>query len=97
MAKAYWVAHVTVTDPEPYALYAKGATEVFAKWNARVLARGGAVVGLEGEVRPRNVIIEFESLEDAQACYDSPEYQAAREHRLGAGEAQIMILEGLDG
>ncbi|WP_179381451.1 DUF1330 domain-containing protein [Jannaschia marina] len=95
MPKAYWVAHVTVTDPDPYALYAKGATEVFSKWGAKVLARGGTVVGLEGESRPRNVIIEFESLEAAQACYASPEYQAAREHRIGAGEAQIMLLEGL--
>ncbi|SDZ23467.1 Uncharacterized conserved protein, DUF1330 family [Jannaschia faecimaris] len=96
MPNAYWVAHVTVTDPDPYALYAKGATEVFSKWNAKVLARGGTVVGLEGESCPRNVIIEFESLEAAQACYDSPEYQAARKHRVGAGEAQIMLLEGVE-
>ena len=95
MPKAYWVAHVTVTDPDPYALYAKGATEAFEKHGARVLARGGETVGLEGETRPRNVLIEFESLEAARACYDSPEYQAAREHRVGAGEAQIMLLEGI--
>ncbi|MEM7710166.1 MAG: DUF1330 domain-containing protein [Pseudomonadota bacterium] len=96
MPKAYWIAHVTVTDPDPYALYAKGATEVFEKYGAKVLARGGTVVGLEGESRPRNVVIEFASLADAQACYDSPEYQAAREQRIGAGEAQIILLEGVE-
>jgi uncharacterized protein (DUF1330 family) len=96
MPKAYWIAHVTVTDPDPYALYARGATEVFAAHGARVLARGGRVVGLEGESHPRNVVIEFDSLEAAQACYDSPEYQAARAHRIGAGDAQIMLLEGAD-
>ncbi|CUH39710.1 hypothetical protein JSE7799_02438 [Jannaschia seosinensis] len=95
MPKAYWIAHVTVTDPDPYALYAKGATEAFEKHGARVLARGGEVVGLEGESRPRNVIIEFDSMEAARACYDSAEYQAAREHRIGAGDAQIMLLEGV--
>ncbi len=95
MPKAYWVAHVTVTDPDPYALYAGGATEVFAAHGAKVLARGGEVMGLEGEVPPRNVIIEFESMEAARACYASPEYQAARKHRIGAGDAQIMLLEGL--
>ncbi|MEM7489716.1 MAG: DUF1330 domain-containing protein, partial [Pseudomonadota bacterium] len=88
--------HVTVTDPDPYALYAKGATEAFEKHGAKVLARGGTVVGLEGESRPRNVVIEFESLAAAQACYDSPEYQAAREHRIGAGDAQIILLEGVE-
>lgn len=95
MPKAYWIAHVTVTDPDPYALYAAGATEAFAKHGARVLARGGEVVGLEGENRPRNVVIEFDSLDAARACYASPEYQTAREHRLGAGEAEIILLEGV--
>lgn len=95
MPKAYWIAHVTVTDPDPYALYAKGATDAFAKHGARVLARGGAVAALEGEASPRNVIIEFDSMEAARACYDSAEYQAARWHREGAGVAQIMLLEGL--
>ncbi|MEM8824924.1 MAG: DUF1330 domain-containing protein [Pseudomonadota bacterium] len=96
MPKAYWIAHVTVTDPDPYGIYAKGATQAFEKYGARVLARGGTVVGLEGDSRPRNVVIEFDSLAAAQACYDSPEYQAAREHRIGAGEAQIILLEGVD-
>ncbi|MGB3555652.1 MAG: DUF1330 domain-containing protein [Jannaschia sp.] len=95
MPKAYWIAHVTVTEPDPYALYAKGATEAFAAHGARVLARGGRIEALEGEGRPRNVVIEFDSMEAALACYRSPEYQAARAHRLGAGDAQIMILEGV--
>jgi uncharacterized protein (DUF1330 family) len=95
MPKAYWIAHVTVTDPDPYALYAEGATAAFASHGARVLARGGRVEALEGETRPRNVVIEFDSLEAALACYNSEQYQAARRHRLGAGDAQIMILEGV--
>ena len=96
MPKAYWIAHVTVTDPEPYALYAEGATAAFARFGAKVLARGGRVDALEGGARPRNVVIEFPDMATARACYDSPEYQAARAHRLGAGEAQIMLLEGAD-
>ncbi len=95
MPKAYWIANVTVTDPDPYALYAKGATDAFAAHGARVLARGGRVEGLEGESRPRNVVIEFDNMEAALACYNSPEYQRAREHRLDAGDAQIIILEGV--
>ena len=94
MPKAYWIAHVTVTNPDPYALYAKGATEAFAKHGASVLARGGAVEHLEGEGHPRNVVIEFDSMEAALACYHSPEYQEAKAHREGAGIANIMILEG---
>lgn len=95
MPKAYWIAHVTVTDPEPYARYAEGATEAFRIHGARVLARGGRLEPLEGLSKPRNVIIEFDSMEAALACYNSPEYQAAKAHRMDAGEADIMLLQGV--
>lgn len=96
MPKAYWIAHVTVTDPEPYQLYAAGATEAFREFGARVLARGGTAQQLEGEGHPRNVVIEFDSMAEALACYHSPSYQSARAHRDGAGIAQITIVEGVD-
>ena len=96
MPKAYWIAHVEITDPQRYSLYAAGATEAFRTYGGRPLARGGAVEALEGRVRPRNVIIEFESREAALRCYRSPEYQAARQHREGAAVLELMILDGLD-
>ena len=95
MSKAYWIAHVTVTNPEPYAEYAKRATEAFKQFNARVLARGGAFEQLEGEGHPRNVVIEFDSMEDAQACYESEAYQSAKTFREDAGIASILLLEGV--
>ncbi len=91
---AYWIARVTVTEPEAYARYASEATRAFAAFGARVLARGGEARQLEGEGRPRNVIIEFDSLEQAIACYESEAYQAAAAHRKGAGEAEIVIVDG---
>lgn len=97
MPKAYWVAHVKVEDLNPYyAAYAKGATEAFVKYGGRPLARGGKTVSLEGNERPRNVVIEFDSVEHALRCYHSPEYQAAKLHRLGQAEADLMIIEGVE-
>lgn len=93
--KAYWIARVTITDPDPYKVYAETAPAAFEKYNAKILARGGRCEQLEGDGRPRNVVIEFPSFEDAIACYNSPEYQAARENRVGAGEAEIVIVEGV--
>lgn len=95
MKKAYWIAHVTVTDPDPYKLYADGAPVAFEKYGATILARGGEFQQMEGDGRPRNVVIEFESLEKAIACYNSDEYQAARKHRENAGVADIVIVEGV--
>lgn len=93
--KGYWIAHVTVTDPDNYKIYAEAAPEAFKKYNARILARGGRHEQLEGDGHARNVVIEFDSFEDAIACYNSAEYQSARKHRLDAGIASIVIVEGV--
>jgi uncharacterized protein (DUF1330 family) len=93
--KGYWIAHVTVSNPDQYKLYADGAVSAFQKYNARILARGGRHMQLEGAGRPRNVVIEFPSFEEAVACYNSPEYQAAKAKRKDAGIADIMIVEGV--
>ena len=95
MPKGYWIAHVTVTDAAQYQHYASATREAFQKYGANILARGGAFRQMEGEGRPRNVVIEFPSLEAAIACYNSPEYQAAKAKRAGAGIAEIVLVEGV--
>jgi uncharacterized protein (DUF1330 family) len=95
MPKGYWIAHVTVTDAEQYQHYASGTREAFQKYGASILARGGRFEQMEGEGRPRNVVIEFPSLQAAIDCYNSPEYQAAKAKRQGAGIAEIVLVEGV--
>lgn len=92
---AYWIAHVTVTDPARYAGYQALAPAAFAAHGARFLARGGAADTLEGPALHRHVVIEFPSLAAARACYASAEYAAARAARDGACLAHIVIVEGL--
>ena len=93
--KAYWIAHVTVTDPAAYTGYQALAPAAFAAHGARFLARGGAHQVMEGPVLERHVVIEFPSLAAARACYHSPEYQAAKARRDGAAMAHVVIVEGL--
>ena len=95
MPKAYWIAHVTVTDPEQYKHYVSATPEAFKKYGATFLARGGNFQQMEGETSPRNVVIEFPSLQAAADCYNSPEYQAAKAKRAGAGIASIVLVEGV--
>ena len=94
MPKGYIIARIVVTDPEKYADYVKDASEAIRKYGGRPLVRGGAYEELEGEARPRNVVIEFDSLEQAKRYYHSPEYQAAKKKREGAGQADIVAVEG---
>ena len=60
MPKAYIISRVTVHDAEAYGRYAAFASVAMKKYGARVLARGGRSEALEGEARPRNVLLEFD-------------------------------------
>ncbi len=91
---AYWVGRVNVTDEANYAEYAKRATPVLEKHGGRFLARGGRQVILEGGDYPRTVVVEFPSLEAAEACYHSPEYGEALAFARGAADRLLCIVEG---
>lgn len=96
MPQAFWIAHVEVTDPQAYGLYAKGATEAIAAHGGRFVARGGRYVQLEGRDRPRNVVAIFPSLEKAVECYHSASYQAALAHAQGAATRDLVVVEAVD-
>ncbi len=92
---AYWIAHVTVTDPDAYAAYQALAPAAFAAHGARFLARGGTADTPEGPSFARHVVIEFPSLAAARACYASAEYQTARARRAGAATAMVVLVDGV--
>ncbi|WP_085729331.1 DUF1330 domain-containing protein [Pseudomonas sp. R37(2017)] len=94
--KAYWIAHVDVTDPDRYSQYTRRAPQAFAAYGARILARGGRSEAMEGRSTPqRSVVIEFDSYEQAVACYHSALYQEARGYRVGVALAEVIIVEGV--
>jgi uncharacterized protein (DUF1330 family) len=97
MAKGYWIASVDVTDPEGYKRYVAANAEVFRKYGGRFVVRGGAAERVEGSLRARLVVIEFDDYATAQACYRSPEYQRAFALRRDASIADLVIVEGYDG
>ena len=92
---AYWIARVRVTDPQEYGKYAELAGPAIAKHGGRFLARGGPVVTLEGEEYPRNVVVEFPSVEAAQTCYNSPEYQEAVAFAKDSADRLLCVVEGV--
>lgn len=94
MPKGYVIARITVTDPEAYARYTAAAAEAARAFGGRPLVKGGRHVALEGEARARNVVIEFDSFERAEAYYHSAAYVAARALRAGAALADIIAVEG---
>ena len=97
MPKAYWIARVDVTNPEGYQGYVAANGAAFKKYGAKFLVRGGTFEAPEGTPRARNVVLEFADYATAVACYPSPEYAAAKAHRIGAADAELLIVEGYDG
>ena len=94
MAKGYWVTfYHSVKNPAVLSEYAKLATPVVQAHGGRFLSRGTAVKAYEAGVKQRSVIVEFESVEDAIAAYESPAYKEAIKV-LGEAQRDVRILEG---
>lgn len=96
MPKTFWITRAEVTDAEAYKRYAEAASPAIAKHGGVYLARGGKSERLEGDARPRNVVIQFPDFESAKACYNSPEYQAARENRKDAALFDCVLVEAVE-
>jgi uncharacterized protein (DUF1330 family) len=98
MPKVYWIARVDVEDgqAETYKKYVETGKPAFERYGAKFLARGGKTEILEGKARARNVVIEFASMADALACYNSPEYTAARAIRQKISESEFILVEGVE-
>jgi uncharacterized protein (DUF1330 family) len=97
MAKAYWVAtYRSISDPEALAGYAKLAGPAIQAAGGRFLARGNAVKAYEAGVLQRVVLIEFDSLEKANAAHDTPAYQEALRVLGKAVDRDLRIVEGVE-
>jgi uncharacterized protein (DUF1330 family) len=96
MAKAYWTScYRKITDPAKLAAYARLAGPAIEKGGGRFLARATAVKAYEDGKTERTVIIEFDSVEQAIAVHDSPDYQAALAALEGGAERDLRIVPGV--
>lgn len=93
MAKGYVILTEDIKDPEGMKAYGKAAGA--AMGGVKVLAVDAKPQVLEGNWHGhQTVVLEFESIEAAQAWYDSDAYRAARELRQAAADTNAVILSG---
>jgi uncharacterized protein (DUF1330 family) len=94
---AYVIVETDVHDPEQYERYKAASPGAIAAGGGRFIARGGELAVLEGDWRPKRVVLlEFEDLEAAKRWYDSAEYRDARRLREGAARLNMVAVEGVD-
>ena len=92
-AKAYLIADIDVSDLPMYQTYIPLSAAAVAKYGGKFLVRGGQPKALEGPRQPsRIVVLEFGSMADLQAFYDSPEYLKARAIRQKASTTPLYVV-----
>ncbi len=94
MPKGYWIVRLDVHNQDRYHKYIEAATPAYKEFGAKFLVRGGTIAANEGDFRSRNVVIEFESVEAAMACYESDTYTAARKIRQELSSGELIVIEG---
>ena len=93
---AYWIVRCHVKGAEAYGQYiqlAGPAIEIHGGW---FLVRGGEQVEVEGEGYERTVLVEFDTLEQAKACYQSEDYQTAYRVQKDAADRLVVFVEGVN-
>jgi uncharacterized protein (DUF1330 family) len=96
MSKAYWIsAYRAVRDEEALFAYAKLAGPALIAGGGRFLARGVPARVYESGLAQRTVVIEFDSVAQAVAAHDSPEYQEALRALGNGADRDLRIIEGV--
>lgn len=85
-----------VTDPAEMEIYSQMAARAREGHAVVPLARYGALRMLEGQPIEGAVILQFPTMEEACAWYESDAYQEARQHRMRGATYKVFLVEGLD-
>lgn len=96
MPKAYWVVtYRSVKNPDAWQAYAKLAAPAIQSAGGRFLIRNKPAKTYEAGLSERVVLVEFDSLEQALAAHDTPDYKDALK-ALGTGnvERDMRVVEG---
>lgn len=95
MARGYWVVTFrSVSDNSGVDAYAGASLPAIHRRGGRILAAGVPAFNHEAGSDQRVAIVEFDSLEAAEAAYLSQEYQASLQYLAGAAVRDVRIVEG---
>ena len=92
---AYVIAEVRVTDPAGFMDYAQHVPATLAPYHGKTLARALPDVREGAPADGQIVIIGFNSLQDANHWYGSPEYSKLIALRQKAATTRVMLVDGL--
>jgi uncharacterized protein (DUF1330 family) len=92
---AYVIADIDIHDQDTYREYSALVPDTLRPYGGRFLVRGGAFETLEGDWRPRRVVVlEFPSAGHARRWYGSQEYAEPLAIRHRASNGKLVLVEG---
>jgi uncharacterized protein (DUF1330 family) len=93
---AYVVVEIDIHDAATYERYKALVPPTIAAHGGRYLARGGAVDTLEGDWKPRRVVLlEFPSAEHARGWWSAPEAAHIKALRQQSARTRMIVVSGL--
>ena len=91
------IARFKIHDRSEYDKYSAGFSEVFQKFDGKMLSVDEDPTVLSGDWDDtRSVIIEFPSKESALAWVNSDDYQAIAKHRNAGSTVNSILVNALD-
>jgi uncharacterized protein (DUF1330 family) len=91
---AYIIAEVEVTDPAVFSEYVAKAGPTLAAYNARLIVRGKPHAKEGPQPVGEIVVVEFDSLADAERWYSTPPYRELIALRQRSANTRLFIVEG---
>jgi uncharacterized protein (DUF1330 family) len=93
----YFFANIRINDPNEYQKYLDKVDEVCEKFNVEYLVVDESPLILEGIWDyTKSVLIKFNSKEDFEKWYFSPEYQKILKYRLHSAKCDSILVKGLE-
>jgi len=94
---AYFIVRCKYHDMDNYKEYAKAAAQAVKNFGGKFLVTGKGIQSQkESGQYPKTVIVEFETIEIAIACYECDLYQEALSHIEYSSDRDFVIAEGLE-
>jgi uncharacterized protein (DUF1330 family) len=93
---AYYIVEIDIQDPARFEEYRSKVPATIERYGGKYLVRGGRLETLEGEWRPKRIVVlEFPSVEQAKRWYDSEEYRPLKELRRRSARGHIVLVDGV--
>ncbi len=93
---AYVIVEIDIVDPAGYEEYKKLAGATVEKYGGKYIVRGGAVETLEGNWKPKRIVVlQFGSMQRAKDWLNCEEYREPRKMRHCTAKTKMIVVEGV--